>query len=288
MSTTKFCPVAQWTRVTHLFERTRGQTTAAAAAAAFLWRPAIDLFFSCFDYECCVSNWRKWRDLFCKLRISGERNGERLRPNRSLPNCQKNKPNVRHALAFVSINLLIRGKPKCLGRQLLWPFSILGAFYQVLKALSLWQQEPFQQGGELSVVYPLFRWPSLKRFLRPRLEYCCKCILKPLRFLQIPPRQLPLTFYCLNVKRWSVPPGACSRSARCLQQEHSSRTWEPGWSLLTSCLTIPRSVWLRHLQHLLLKKKSFICVGPDCVVSRSETASALFAVKRKERKNQRG
>lgn len=202
MSTTKFCPVAQWTRVTHLFERTRGQT--AAAAAAFLWRPAIDLFFSCFDYECCVSNWRKWRDLFCKLRISGERNGERLRPNRSLPNCQKNKPNVRHALAFVSINLLIRGKSKCLGRQLLWPFSILGAFYQVLKALSLWQQEPFQQGGELSVVYPLFRWPSLKRFLRPRLEYCCKCILKPLRFLQIPPRRPASYLWPFTVWTWSV------------------------------------------------------------------------------------
>lgn len=228
MSTTKFCPVAQWTRVTHLFERTRGQT--AAAAAAFLWRPAIDLFFSCFDYECCVSNWRKWRDLFCKLRISGERNGERLRPNRSLPNCQKNKPNVQHALAFVSINLLIRGKSKCLGRQLLWPFSILGAFYQVLKALSLWQQEPFQQGGELSVVYPLFRWPSLKRFLRPRLEYCCKCILKPLRFLQIPPRPPPVTSDLLLSEREALVCSSwrlftfCPLSSAGAQQQNL-RTW---------------------------------------------------------------
>ncbi len=37
--------------------------------------------------------------------------------------CQKNK--VQHALDFVSINFLFRGKHKCLGRQLLWPFLFL-------------------------------------------------------------------------------------------------------------------------------------------------------------------
>lgn len=65
---------------------------------------------------------------------------------RSIPVRKKRK--VQQALDFVSINLLFRGKNKCFGRQLLWPFSVLGFVYQTLKALSLWQQEPSRQKGE--------------------------------------------------------------------------------------------------------------------------------------------
>lgn len=55
-------------------------------------------------------------DYCCKLRIcSGENNGERL-CSTSVRNCQR-KTEVRHALDFVSINLLFRGKLKCLGRR---------------------------------------------------------------------------------------------------------------------------------------------------------------------------
>lgn len=87
--------------------------------------------------DCCAS-FILWFWVFqmdekklCVLRISGERDGKTsvLLGLRSMP-VWKNK--VLHALDFVSINLLFRGKHKCFGRQLLWPF-VLGIVYQTLK-----------------------------------------------------------------------------------------------------------------------------------------------------------
>lgn len=83
------------------------------------------------------------------LRISGEGwKTSVLMGLRSKP-VRKKKPKVQQALDFVSINLLFRGKHKCFGRQLLWPFLFLEL--SALKALSLWQQQPSWQTGEEEV-----------------------------------------------------------------------------------------------------------------------------------------
>lgn len=80
----------------------------------------------------------KWikSDLCCILRISEEREREMEIINAHGPKtytCQQKhaKCNM-HFIHLVLINLLFRGKHECLGRQLLWPFSVLGIFCESL------------------------------------------------------------------------------------------------------------------------------------------------------------
>lgn len=67
--------------------------------------------------------WKKKRFVYSGYLEREVRNISAHGPKRKT--CQKKKRKVQHALDFVSINLLFRGKHECLGRQLLWPFLFL-------------------------------------------------------------------------------------------------------------------------------------------------------------------
>lgn len=90
------------------------------------------VFLSYFDFECFKKDEKK--KPLCTQDIWRERwKTSVLLGLRSMP-VWKNK--VLHALDFVSINLLFRGKHKCFGRQLLWRL-FLELFIKLWKALSL-------------------------------------------------------------------------------------------------------------------------------------------------------
>lgn len=113
--------------------RTEGRTRRRLLLERTVW--LCFFFSSCFlIWVLCFSNGekRKW------FVYSGYLEREKWRTSvlmglRSIPVRKKKHTKVRHALDFVSINLLFRGKHECLGRQLLWPFLFLELSIKLLK-----------------------------------------------------------------------------------------------------------------------------------------------------------
>lgn len=115
--------------------------------------------FSCFDLSTVFQMDKEWFVLYTQD-IWREREMEIINAHgpKKYTCQQKHAKCNMHFIHLVLINLLFRGKHECLGRQLLWPFSVLGIFCESLfkkkkkkrgkKRLSLWQQEASRQTWE--------------------------------------------------------------------------------------------------------------------------------------------
>lgn len=89
--------------------------------------------FSCFDLSTVFQMDKEWFVLYTQD-IWREREMEIINAHgpKKYTCQQKHAKCNMHFIHLVLINLLFRGKHECLGRQLLWPFSVLGIFWESL------------------------------------------------------------------------------------------------------------------------------------------------------------